>query len=90
MSYPCPACNLGHLKPTKLSYVRQLGRYLVVVPNFDAWRCDSCAFTRYDVTALASVEMLLGREDDDGEPTQRRQRRATEGPAEQGPRRWSF
>jgi len=89
MSYACPGCMVGRLKPTKVSYARRMGNHLVVVPDFDAWRCDNCAFTRYDVTALAKVELLLGRDESEWEDPHSRQHRAAEGPAEQGPRRWS-
>ncbi|HSQ39786.1 MAG TPA: YgiT-type zinc finger protein [Anaerolineales bacterium] len=89
MSYTCPVCNVGNLKPVKITYARQWGTRLIVIPDFAAWRCDSCSFTRYDGAALAQVRLLLGPDEEELiEPYYRRSPQA-EGPGEIGPRRWT-
>ncbi len=78
---------MGSLKPIKITYTRHWGQHLIVVPNFAAWRCDSCGFTRYDSTALAQIRMLLGPDEEELiEPYPRRAH--PKGPGEIGPRRW--
>ncbi|HOU11747.1 MAG TPA: YgiT-type zinc finger protein [Anaerolineae bacterium] len=88
MSYTCPVCNVGNLKPVKITYTRPWGARLVVIPDFAAWRCDSCSFTRYDVAALAQVRRLLGPDEEELVEPYRRRSPQTEGPGEVGPRRW--
>jgi YgiT-type zinc finger domain-containing protein len=87
--YPCRNCSFGTLKPIKLTYVRQWGNRMITMPNFAAWRCDSCNYTRYDAAALAKIELLLGPDVEAlfSSPTYHSQH--TEGPGERGPRRWS-
>ncbi|MBN2001844.1 MAG: hypothetical protein JXA21_00700 [Anaerolineae bacterium] len=78
---------MGTLKPIKITYTRRWGQQLIVAPDFAAWRCDSCGFTRYDSAALAQIRLLLGPDEEELiEPYLRRTR--TEGPGEIGPRRW--
>ncbi len=89
MTYRCPACNVGNLKPVKITYAREWGVQLIVVPNFAAWRCDSCGFTRYDGAALSRLRLLLGPDEEElREPYNFRPSQA-EGPGEIGPRRWT-
>lgn len=88
MSYSCPVCNVGNLQPVKITYARPWGAQLVVIPDFAAWRCDSCGFTRYDVAALAQVRLLLGPDEEELAELYRRRSPQTEGPGEIGPRRW--
>ena len=90
MSYQCTNCGIGTLKPTKITYLRRMGALMVTLPNFAAWRCDSCHFTRYDNAALAQVERLLGPDVESVMNTANWRFRATQGPAEHGPHRWSF
>jgi len=59
------------------------------MPNFAAWRCDSCNFTRYDAAALAHIRLLLGPDDDEWAEPYHRGSKPVEGPGEIGPRRWS-
>ena len=87
VNYTCPDCAMGNLKPIKITYARLWGQRLIVAPDFAAWRCDSCGFTRYDSAALAQIRLLLGPDEEELiEPYARRTR--TEGPGEIGPRRW--
>lgn len=90
MSYTCPSCMFGTLKPTTVTYMRRWGLYVVTIPDFDAWRCDSCGYTRYDGAALARLEYILGPEDDVAMASPPWRARPSEGPAETGPHRWSF
>jgi hypothetical protein len=62
---------------------------MIVVPNFAAWRCDSCSYTRYDVAAVKRLELLLGDEGDRWSQRHPRRSQRQEGPGEQGPHRWS-
>lgn len=90
VNYTCPACAFGSLKPTKITYTRRWGAQLVVIPDFAAWRCDSCGFTRYDNAALLQIRRLLGPDAEEfDEPYTRRPHQA-EGPGEIGPRRWTL
>ena len=87
VNYTCPNCAMGNLKPIRITYTRRWGQQLIVAPDFAAWRCDSCGFTRYDSAALAKIRLLLGPDEEELiEPYLRRTRR--EGPGEIGPRRW--
>jgi YgiT-type zinc finger domain-containing protein len=90
MTYACPNCGFGTLKPAKITYLRRWGDHMVTMPDFPAWRCDSCNYTRYDSAALVHVEYVFGPDlDSPIEPPYLRHR-AGEGPGERGPRRWSF
>ncbi len=90
MNYTCPNCAFGNLKPIKITYVRRWGHAVLTVPNFAAWRCDSCNYTRYDAAALAKIELILGPDDEDWlELRPRPHSSQAEGPGERGPRRWS-
>ncbi len=86
-NYTCPDCAMGTLKPIKITYTRRWGQQLIVVPDFAAWRCDSCSFTRYDSAALAKIRLLLGPDEEELVESYPRRTR-TEGPGEIGPRRW--
>ncbi len=90
MSYTCPNCSFGSLKPTKITYLRRWGVHMVTLPDFPAWRCDSCSYTRYDSAALAHVEFIFGPDVESLMEGPYRRFRAGEGPDEQGPRRWSY
>jgi len=90
VNYSCPRCSMGQLRPARSTYAHRWGAFLLTRPNFPAWRCDCCGYTRYDVVALAEIELLTGPEDSPWEPFARRLPRDTEGPAERGPQRWSF
>ena len=90
MKYQCPRCTFGNLLPTTITYVRLWGMHLVTIPNFAAWHCDSCGFTRYDGAALAQAELLFGPDGEPGITQSRWQTQHNDGPGESGPRRWSF
>ncbi|MDF1514324.1 MAG: YgiT-type zinc finger protein [Anaerolineae bacterium] len=90
MKYQCPRCTFGNLVPITITYVRMWGNHLVTIPNFAAWRCDSCGFTRYDSAALAQTNLLLGADGDPRMSQSRWQTQQADGPGESGPRRWSF
>ena len=90
MKYHCPSCAFGNLRPAKITYARFWGQHLVTIPNFDAWHCDSCGYTRYDSVALARVELLFGLDGDTITESPQWQSRKAEGPGKRGPRRWSF
>lgn len=89
MTYTCPNCGIGTLKPSRLTYLRRVGSRMVTLPNFAAWTCDSCRFTRYDNAALARIEHLLGPDIESVLDQVNWRFRASKGPAEHGPRRWS-
>lgn len=89
MNYSCPRCNVGHLRPIKSTFVRRWGDQLLTSPNFAAWRCDVCSYTRYDTAALAQVELLVGPDEESLDQPRASHARRAEGPDERGPRRWS-
>ncbi len=90
MSYVCPACGYGRLQPFRSIYTRRWGETFVTVPNFPAWRCDHCGYTRYDNAALAHIELVLGPDEDELTEGGAQPRLGQGGPGERGPRRWSF
>jgi hypothetical protein len=90
MSYSCTNCGVGSLKPTKITYLRKVGTLMVMLPNFAAWKCDACHFTRYDNAALARIEHILGPDIESVMATANWRFRAAKGPAEHGPHRWSY
>jgi YgiT-type zinc finger domain-containing protein len=90
MSYACPNCGFGTLKPEKITYLRHWGDHMVTMPNFPAWRCDSCSYTRYDSAALLNVEMVFGPDLDAPIEPPYMKYRVVEGPGGRGPRRWSY
>lgn len=90
MIYACPSCSLGTLKSARITYLRQWGPYMVTLPNFAAWQCDFCGYTRYDGVALARIELLFGPDAESLMAGALRRSRPAEGPDERGPRRWSY
>ena len=90
MTYSCPVCSGGSLKPTEITYLRQWNGRMVTLPNFPAWRCDSCGYTRYDSAALARVELVFGPDADSLMESPMWRTRRTSGPDDRGPRRWSY
>ncbi|MGC9521186.1 MAG: YgiT-type zinc finger protein [Anaerolineae bacterium] len=90
MSYPCPNCAFGTLKPTRVTFVRRWGRRLITIPNFAAWQCDSCSYTRYDSAALAKVELIFGPDIEALMGLVPRTQSSAKGPAERGPQRWTY
>ncbi|MCJ7513163.1 MAG: YgiT-type zinc finger protein [Anaerolineales bacterium] len=57
--YPCPECQVGNLRPRRVSYFTMEGRNLVCVPDFPAWVCDVCGRRDYDSSALAELRAML-------------------------------
>lgn len=89
MRHRCPRCSFGTLRPAQSTYVRRVGWRVITVPNFAFWRCDACGYARYDVAALARVDLLLGPEMDSLDEPGDLFPGPTDGPATRGPRRWS-
>ncbi len=89
MKYECPACVFGNLQPVKSTYVRRMGNAFITRPDFSAWRCDCCGYTRYDAVALARLELILGPDPEGWGPAGPTFARKTTGPANSGPHRWS-
>jgi YgiT-type zinc finger domain-containing protein len=90
VTYSCSNCGVGILKPTKITFLRRIGSRMITLPNFAAWTCDACHFTRYDNAALARIELVLGPDFESVLDTVNWRFRATHGPAEHGPHRWSY
>jgi len=57
--YPCPECQIGVLRPRRVSYFTVQGGQLITVPDFPAWVCDVCGRREYDVAALAELRAML-------------------------------
>ena len=89
-TYTCPNCSFGTLKRTRITYLRRWGDRIVTLPNFAAWQCDSCSYTRYDNAALTRLEMIFGPDIESMEETTLWRTRPTTGPGERGPHRWSY
>ncbi|OQA21631.1 MAG: hypothetical protein BWY63_01196 [Chloroflexi bacterium ADurb.Bin360] len=89
MRHRCPRCSFGTLRPAHSTYVRRVGWRVITVPNFAFWRCDACGYARYDIAALARVDLLLGPEMDSLDEPGDLFPGPTDGPATRGPRRWS-
>ena len=90
MSYTCPNCNFGSLKPARITYLRRWGNHMITMPNFLAWQCDSCSYTRYDSAALAQIELIFGPDVESLMESPFLRYRADSGPGERGPGRWSY
>ncbi len=88
--YVCPVCGYGRLRSYRSIYARRWGESFVTMPNFPAWRCDHCGYTRYDAPALAQLDLLLGPDEDDLTTQSTQPQVSGNGPAGRGPRRWSF
>ena len=89
MRHRCPRGSFGTLRPAHSTYVRRVGWRVITVPNFAFWRCDACGYARYDIAALARVDLLLGPEMDSLDEPGDLFPGPTDGPATRGPRRWS-
>jgi hypothetical protein len=63
---------------------------MVTMPNFAAWQCDVCGYTRYDGAALVRIDLLFGPDAESLTTTTRWPSRAADGPAERGPQRWPY
>jgi YgiT-type zinc finger domain-containing protein len=55
----CPDCQLGELRPGRVSYFAWADRRFVTVPDFPAWVCDVCGWREYDRAALSELQTLL-------------------------------
>lgn len=89
MTYTCPNCSFGTLKPTKITYLRRWGDHVVTLPDFAAWKCDSCNYTRYDAAALARIEQIFGPDLESMLNRPKWRCQVLKGPGERGPHRWS-
>ena len=59
ISYPCPECHMGALRPSQaLFFSGRLGQPLCI-PGFPAWTCDICGHTEYDPKAIAELQVML-------------------------------
>ena len=57
----CPHCNIGHLRPQRLTYVQVYNGTLVHIPNMPARRCDVCGQVFFDAERLRQLEVLIGQ-----------------------------
>lgn len=78
------------MKPTKITYLRRWNGRMITMPNFAAWRCDLCRYTRYDSAALARLELIFGPDMEALMEMPLWRLRTGEGPGERGPHRWSY
>lgn len=81
VTYPCPECQVGNLRPRRVSYFTMEGKNLVSVPDFPAWVCDVCGRREYDSSALAELRAML----DTTRHGPRRARRRPQPPATSAP-----
>ncbi len=89
MTYICPNCGAGRLRPTQVTFLRRWGQHMVTLPRFAAWQCDACCYTRYDGAALAQIELVLGPDVEAFAAAPLWRSKAVPGPGERGPHRWS-
>jgi YgiT-type zinc finger domain-containing protein len=55
----CSNCQVGSLRPKRVSYFAwEHGRF-ISVPDFPAWVCDVCGAREYDPEAVAQLRSLL-------------------------------
>jgi YgiT-type zinc finger domain-containing protein len=62
MTYVCPDCQTGSLRPRRVVFAHWYGGQFITIPNFPGWVCDVCGTREYDPAALEQVQMLLGAE----------------------------
>lgn len=74
-SSKCEECQIGRCKPVKLTYMRQVGRHMVILPDAPASKCDMCGMTRFDGGFLLTMQILLEKLTDDGRQDGRKKQR---------------
>jgi len=57
----CEECHIGRCKPVSLTYMRKIGRHMVILPDAPARQCDMCGDSRFDSGFLLTMQVLLER-----------------------------
>lgn len=55
----CDECYIGRCKPVSLTYMRKVGRHIVMLPDAPAYRCDMCGNIEFDAGFLLTMQVLL-------------------------------
>ncbi|MEN8172173.1 MAG: YgiT-type zinc finger protein [Chloroflexota bacterium] len=55
----CPACQIGVLQITQVTYFTFITGEMITVPDFPAWDCDICNYQEVDARALSRLHVLL-------------------------------
>ncbi len=55
----CEECHIGHCHPVELTYMRNLGPHMVVVPEAPASKCDMCGCINFDPGFLLTMQAIL-------------------------------
>ena len=58
-SSKCEECQIGHCKPVMLTYMRKVGRHMVILPDAPARKCDICGSSHFDSSFLLTMQVLL-------------------------------
>lgn len=74
----CEECGVGRCQPLTTSYIRMLGRHVVVLPNAPAAKCDMCGNISYDPRFLEAMHHMFHQLLEDKRQVMRRQKRVTE------------
>lgn len=61
----CEECHIGRCKPVFMTYMRKVGRYIVMLPDAPACRCDMCGDVRFDSGFLLTMQVLLEKMTED-------------------------
>ncbi len=78
--YPCPECQVGALRPRRVSFFTSHDGHPIIVPDFPAWVCDVCGRREYDSSALAELHAVL-----DSDHQARRRHHAQAGSGQETP-----
>lgn len=55
----CEECQVGRCQPVALTYMRQAGSHMVILPNAPANKCDMCGCVNFDPGFLLAMQSML-------------------------------
>ena len=58
-SVKCEDCQVGRCQPMAMTYMRNLGPRMVVLPNAPANKCDMCGRVNFDPGFLSMMQSIL-------------------------------
>ncbi len=74
----CGECQVGRRQPVALTYMRNLGPHMVVLPNAPADKCDMCGNVNFDPGFLLAMQTMLDKLTRDPQKNGRKQAPVTE------------
>ncbi len=71
-SVKCEECHIGRCKPVALTYMRRVGRHMVILPDAPARKCDMCGSSLFEPDFLLTMQILLEKMTEDRSQGERR------------------